>query len=595
MKFFIAFLILISSGPALAEIAGAIDTVKLINNNSQVFIHGWACQKGRTDSIDVHLYSGAPAGSSDATIIRGAKANIKAADAGDINKVCKAYSEYRRFSLVLTESQWREHGGRKLYVHGIDSNGPNTTITNSGSFTIPERKVIGHIDPVHFDTNHNNFIVSGWACLTYSSEQPMVELGIGSKTIRSVVASRNSEDAVARACNTPSGSAHRFSFELPRYYMHDYQYQNIEVRGSLSGARATLNNSYRWQVPFMGDIPPLSDPESSYDSLPAGCPVGENVTSLSTDKLYCRMSSGQSINTQVKLSGRLFSNLVLDCNNGTLTKQLVIESYKQSENVYSVPENIVIKNCTIPSIRIIGMGKNGQSKDVVESSRLGVEHVKRVRDSAPHGIVFDNITIAANEETPFYIGPGVHYVTMQNSHFTGKSKNVVLYLDVDSYRNSFLNNIFETDTTNIVEIANTVKVYDKSRELVAIDGSSFNIFRGNYFAYLEAGGIYLYRNCGEGGAVRYSSPSFNLIENNRFYYNHYDGDKPGIFIGSRQGPTLLVLDCSADNVGNPPLAGSVTSNRDQAMYNVVRNNKFKKEVRIINNDNNNQTYGNTLY
>jgi len=50
---------------------------------------------------------------------------------------------------------------------------------------------------------------------------------------------------------------------------------------------------------------------------------------------------------------------------------------------------------------------------------------------------------------------------------------------------------------------------------------------------LKQGGIYLYRNCGEGGTVRIETPSYNRILNNLFVYQRQELSDPAIYVGSR--------------------------------------------------------------
>lgn len=221
------------------------------------------------------------------------------------------------------------------------------------------------------------------------------------------------------------------------------------------------------------------------------------------------------------------------------------------------PQNITLRNCKIRgSVRIWGMGQNGQAEDIKISSRLP-GHVARVRDNAPYGIVFDNVTITGlGERIPLYLAPGVSYFQMLNSEIKGSTGSVNIYLDTESCHNTFRNNHIHASTSK--------------REVMAIDGSSHNIIVNNFFSALNNGGIYLYRNCGEGGTIRHSTPSNNTIVNNVFYYNKYDGDNPSIFVASRNGQRNY---CDHDH-GYP--YGSSVSNYDYAKFNVVMQNQIYK-------------------
>jgi parallel beta-helix repeat protein len=105
--------------------------------------------------------------------------------------------------------------------------------------------------------------------------------------------------------------------------------------------------------------------------------------------------------------------------------------------------------------------------------------------------------------------------------------------------------------------------------VVAVDGSATNTIVGNRFLQAGYGGIYLYRNCGEGGTVRHQAPQSNLIENNFFNMKDLRSGSYGIWLGSRQGRRSY---CE-DDAGYP--FGSSIDNRDFADHNTVRGNVFQ--------------------
>jgi hypothetical protein len=199
----------------------------------------------------------------------------------------------------------------------------------------------------------------------------------------------------------------------------------------------------------------------------------------------------------------------------------------------------------------MGMGRNGEAEAVKQSSR-SLGHTERTQAAAPRNISFINDKFIGQGTIPLYLSPGVTQVTVDRSKITGVSKSVGIYFDAESANNQLLNSTIDTDT-------------DK-RELVAVDGSAHNLIQGNYFSSLSNGGIYLYRNCGEGGTVRHQAPQYNQIQNNTFYYDKYLGFNPAIWVGSRMGFRLY---CSADK-GYP--FGSSANNSDMAQRNLIANN-----------------------
>ena len=109
------------------------------------------------------------------------------------------------------------------------------------------------------------------------------------------------------------------------------------------------------------------------------------------------------------------------------------------------------------------------------------------------------------------------------------------------------------------------------REGISVDGSYENTIVGNIFAENSAGGIFLYKNCGEYPdrpayfERRYPSDD-NLIEGNTFL-----GGTHGVWIGSRMGENTLPMDCTDPAYIDEPLRRVVL---DRAADNVVRTNTF---------------------
>lgn len=266
------------------------------------------------------------------------------------------------------------------------------------------------------------------------------------------------------------------------------------------------------------------------------------------------------------------SNITVDCKNGQLgttvatafnfnVKMVEIRSKKLGAGSYVRPSNVTVRNCRINgSVAVVGL-----SNEPSETSYRS-DYTQWARSNAPTNIFLDNLFINVDarqpnpggyttERIPLYVFPGVTYLTMTNSRLGGNVR-LDMYLDAESAFNTFRNNTFNGTTD--------------SREAVAIDGSSDNVFRSNAFSGLSNGGIYLYRNCGEGRKIRHATPSNNLFINNSFYYNNYTGITPAINIGARNGQKFNSY-CGDDN-GWP--WGSSASNYDYAQRNVVVQNRF---------------------
>jgi parallel beta-helix repeat protein len=259
----------------------------------------------------------------------------------------------------------------------------------------------------------------------------------------------------------------------------------------------------------------------------------------------------------IELVGRGESGRVIDLqggwmNGGKLT-ELVIRS-QETEKGWDVPEKITVRNGKLRgSIRIFGLGVNGEAPKVRESShREG--HTERAQAAAPGGILLEDLEIEADHRIPLYLGPGVTGVTIRNCTFTGWSASTTVYLDAESGGNRMENCTFNVRA---------------GREVMAVDGSATNTIVGNRFLRAGYGGIYLYRNCGEGGTVRHQTPQGNVIENNFFDLKDLRPGSYGIWLGSRQGRRSY---CE-DDAGYP--FGSSVDNRDFADHNTLVGNVFQ--------------------
>ncbi|WP_374073524.1 right-handed parallel beta-helix repeat-containing protein [Bdellovibrio bacteriovorus] len=298
-------------------------------------------------------------------------------------------------------------------------------------------------------------------------------------------------------------------------------------------------------------------------------PATEAAKSVSL-KCSLKLSSSTVVTKQIIFDGEAASGVVLDCAGATLDGRgvnadqdmIMIRSKKLAKpsadgSLWSAPQDITIKNCKIfGSMRIYGMAKNGEGADLRESSRLDKNHTQRAQKNAPKNILLDNLTITGKSRVPLDLSPGVTKVTLQNSNLTGTSSSVAMYLDAESGFNIIRNNYIHVET--------------ESREQVAVDASAYNTITGNRFSGLNHGGIYLYRNCGEGGTIRHQSPTHNQILDNKFYYDKYKGSNPAVYLGSRNGNRGYC----GDDEGFP--WGSSVNNNDFATENIVANNLFRK-------------------
>jgi hypothetical protein len=257
--------------------------------------------------------------------------------------------------------------------------------------------------------------------------------------------------------------------------------------------------------------------------------------------------------------------------------------------------DIKIRKCNIVgSVRIKGMGNNGEGEFVTISSRLDANHIARVQSAAPTRIALENLTIIATDRTPLYLAPGVTHVTLTGSELRGNATRTAIYLDAESAYNVIRDNYIH------VKIFREWKgFYNLLGPQISIDTSSHNKIISNRFAAIEGGGIYTFRNCGEGGTVRHGSSSHNQIINNVFFYDKYLGFNPAIHIGSRGEWWRQFGNCGTDeNRDTRPLYdnplydpnkpegkfpwGSSASDDDNSKHNIIMQNRiYKRPVDLM--------------
>jgi len=328
------------------------------------------------------------------------------------------------------------------------------------------------------------------------------------------------------------------------------------------------------------------------DSLAASAPTTCSAAKL-TEILSAATTAKPNVNINCNLKlkptdvvtkylifeGEASSNITLDCNSALL-KNVPVNSWVDRIIVTSRPinnhgiitwepaRNIIIKNCNVDgSIRVRGMAVNGEDINLKASSRLP-GHTARVRFNAPYNIVLLHNKVIGIGRSPIYFAPGVHHSSIISSYISGKSNGSAIYLDAESGFNLIRDNVITVETK--VKDSYLWGWIEIGREQISIDGSSNNKIINNYFTRLNHGGIYLYRNCGEGGNIRHQTPSYNQISNNIFYYNKYLGFLPSVWIASRNGRSDY---CNLDKGYN---LGSSINNNDLAKYNYVFQNQIYK-------------------
>lgn len=284
-------------------------------------------------------------------------------------------------------------------------------------------------------------------------------------------------------------------------------------------------------------------------------------------QLNCRavLTTAATISKRVRIEGSAASGALLDCRGGALTRGVEIASSRVGTGPWTRPVDVTIRDCNLTEgIMIRGMDRSSM---LVESEKPGYTAVAQA--TSPTRVTLDRLHFTMSHGSAVFVLGGTE-VTISRSTFGGASTVSAIYLAPETARNRIVDNVFGVRQTEW-------NIFFGGREQIAVDGSAYNFIANNRFTELKAGGIFLYRNCGETapgqprGMVRHQKPMRNLIINNYFRYDDflYLGYQPAIWIGSRAGGR----DYCGNDAGFP--FGSSASDLDFAVHNVVAQNQFR--------------------
>ena len=290
------------------------------------------------------------------------------------------------------------------------------------------------------------------------------------------------------------------------------------------------------------------------------------------------LPSNRVVTKRLIVRGREGSGATIDCAGATIDARSTIPKLAKenaeersmilitstgsgdlSNATWRRPTDVTVKNCNVIGAVRVRAVEYGKTATDVRASSYRPGHVGRLRTIAPTRITFDHLTVTAVARTPVFFGAGVTDSTLINSELKGRADGVAIYLEAESSRNLIKSNYIHTVSP---------------REVLAVDASNHNRIIDNRFSALNHGGIYLYRNCGEVGIVRHTTPSYNTIVNNVFYYKKYNPTvysvRPSVYMGARNGNRDYCGDDDAQTIG------SGASNLDYAGHNVVMQNQLYK-------------------
>ncbi|MHC1727608.1 MAG: right-handed parallel beta-helix repeat-containing protein [Syntrophobacteraceae bacterium] len=264
------------------------------------------------------------------------------------------------------------------------------------------------------------------------------------------------------------------------------------------------------------------------------------------------------------------SDTSLDCNGA------VFDGHQKHMNGLRIDSkgrplsNIKVENCTFRNFQSSGIRITWSEVDARKGSVQ-----KEIYSRSPTKILINKTNIIGNGGVGVYIDDYVANVTVQDSVIRD-SGGVGLYLEHSSRDNRVLNNKF-------IRNGFGTKTKSHSREAIAVDSSAGNQIVGNLFEQNSAGGVFLYKNCGEQIQDGKNVIRWQHSENNEIRDNLFNNEKIGVWIASRQSRQLGAWNC-----GDPPMDASRVYFEDFANKNIVIDNTFcgnEVAIRVEGDDN----------
>jgi parallel beta-helix repeat protein len=227
--------------------------------------------------------------------------------------------------------------------------------------------------------------------------------------------------------------------------------------------------------------------------------------------------------------------------------------------------DVTVRNCKVRHFTRSGIRITSD----IAANKLSPNHEENYRRT-PTRITLENVEVSGSGRVGIYFDDYVTHSTLSHS-IVRDSYMSGIYLEHSSRNNKVVDNQI---------IDNGHERFGKGkREGLAVDSSAYNLIEGNRFESNGAGGVFLYKNCGEHfstgkSVIRWQHSDYNVIRNNTFV-----NEPVGIWLASRQNRDLSGFDC-----GDKPREGSLKFYPDYADNNVVGQNQFLKVKNLVIND-----------
>ncbi|MFD3248669.1 right-handed parallel beta-helix repeat-containing protein [Rahnella aquatilis] len=227
--------------------------------------------------------------------------------------------------------------------------------------------------------------------------------------------------------------------------------------------------------------------------------------------------------------------------------------------------DVTVRNCKVLNFTHSGIRITSD----IAANKLSPNHEKNYRRT-PTRITLENVEVTGSGRVGIYFDDYVTHSTLSHS-VVRDSYMSGIYLEHSSRNNKVVDNQI---------IDNGHERFGKGkREGLAVDSSAYNLIEGNRFESNGAGGVFLYKNCGEHfstgkSVIRWQHSDYNVIRNNTFV-----NEPVGIWLASRQNRDLSGFDC-----GDKPRDRSLKFFADYADNNLVEDNQFLTTSKRIRDD-----------
>ncbi|MEG3132033.1 right-handed parallel beta-helix repeat-containing protein [Rouxiella sp. T17] len=259
------------------------------------------------------------------------------------------------------------------------------------------------------------------------------------------------------------------------------------------------------------------------------------------------------------------SHTTLNCQGATLegSNQLAFGIVVNSKG--KPLSDVTIQNCKIHNFTHSGIRITSD----IAANKLSADHQENYRRT-PTNVKIDNVEVTSSGRVGVYFDDYVTHSILTHSVIRDSYMSGI-YLEHSSRNNKIIDNQL---------INNGHESFGKGkREGLAVDSSAYNLIEGNRFESNGAGGVFLYKNCGEHystgkSVIRWQHSDYNVIKNNTFI-----NEPVGIWLASRQNRDLSGFDC-----GDKPKDSSGKYFWDYADNNLVEGNRFNGVGKSVHDD-----------